>query len=84
MSEAVAIAGRLITLSIIESIDEDQEKFKANHDAFYVLRVSPYADQPLFFVFVGGGDGDGLLFAYTKSVRHLRSKPPTVRYIYIY
>lgn len=40
MNEAVAIADKLMTLSIIESTtDIDQERFKPCHDHFYVLRV---------------------------------------------
>lgn len=55
MSEAVAIADRLIVLAIIEPIHEDQEKFKAHSDKFYVLRVSPYADHCDFAIVVVGG-----------------------------
>lgn len=41
VNEAVAIADKLMSLSIIESTsDMDQERFKPSNSNFYVLRVS--------------------------------------------
>ena len=41
VNEAVAMADKLMTLSIIESTSEtDDERFQPSHTNFYVLRVS--------------------------------------------